>query len=118
MSELGVKGYLLKDSPIEEFELAVRAVAEGKSFYSAKIKDLMIDSLTKPKSTPAHLTRREKEVLNLICGEMSSPQIAKELSISVHTVDSHRKSLLNKLGVKNSVGLVKKAIEMGIYARP
>ena len=62
-----------------------------------------------------HLSQREQEVLDLISLEFTTEQIAQELYISHHTVDSHRKSLFKKLGAKNSAGLVRRAFEAGIF---
>jgi DNA-binding CsgD family transcriptional regulator len=66
-----------------------------------------------PENQPT-LTRREKEVLSLILQELTNQEIAKKLFISLHTVDNHRSSLLQKLDVKNTAGLVKKAMEHGL----
>ena len=60
------------------------------------------------------LTKRELEVLKLIAGEYSNPEIAEKLFISIRTVDTHRRNLLEKLGVKNTAGLVKYAIKHGL----
>ena len=118
MYDLGARGYLLKDSPVQEFEDALRSVNAGDTFYSAKIKDLVLQNLTNRKPDKIMLTRREKEVLQLICQGLTSPEIAERLIISTHTVISHRKNLLNKLEVNNVVSLVRKALEMGFSIDP
>lgn len=63
-----------------------------------------------------HLSQREQEVLDLISLEFTAKQIAQELFISQHTVDSHRKKLFAKLGAKNSAGLIRRAFEAGIIS--
>ena len=63
-----------------------------------------------------HITTREQEILHLIAWEHNSKEIAKELFISEHTVQSHRKNLMYKLDVKNTAGMIRKAFEIGILS--
>jgi len=114
--EKGAKGYLLKDAGGEEMLNAIHAVSNGNTYYSKHASEVLIKHLTngtKPKENNSEipLTAREKEVLTLIANEYSNPEIAKELFISIRTVDAHRRNLLDKLDVKNTAGLVKKAIQ-------
>ena len=78
----------------------------------------MLQQLHKPVSTKKQkdvaLTLRETEVLKLIAQEFSNPEIADKLFISIRTVDTHRRNLLEKLGVKNTAGLVKYALKKGL----
>jgi len=60
-----------------------------------------------------HLTTRELQVLDLISDELSSDEIANKLRLSIHTVTTHRKKMLTKLGVKNTAGLIRKGFELG-----
>ena len=94
---------------------AIRAVASGDGYFSNEISALLLRQFSKKEpgkesSAGEELTRRELEVLQLIAEEYSNAEIAEKLSISVRTVDTHRRNLLEKLKVKNSAGLVKYAI--------
>jgi len=117
--EIGAKGYLLKDAGGEEMINAITVVNQGDTYYSNHVSQVLIKHITsgtKPsdKSIESPLTKREKEILTLIAMEYSNPEIAKELFISIRTVDTHRRNLLDKLQVKNTAGLVKSAIKLGL----
>lgn len=109
---LGADGYLLKNSTKIEFEKAIKTIADGKSYFTEEIKDVLID-VYRSKNTvqSVRLTSREKEVLRLLCNEQTTQEISEKLFISIHTVESHRKNLMTKIGAKNIVGLVKFALE-------
>ena len=114
--EAGASGYLLKDAGRTEMIKAIREVAAGQTYYSQKVSSVLVQQLTAGKKRKEHkadipLTRRELEVLQLIATENTNSEIAKELFISIRTVDTHRRNLIEKLGVKNTVGLVKYAIK-------
>lgn len=108
----GVNGYLLKTSDDDEVAQAIYDVMDGKEYFSKEAHSELINSF-RQKDDPRYveLTKREKEILNLVCQEFSSQEIAKQLSISIHTAETHRRNLLHKTDCKNSVGLVKYAIE-------
>jgi DNA-binding NarL/FixJ family response regulator len=117
MLEAGAKGYILKNAGKEEVIAAVNAVASGNSYFSSQVSSKIIENLYSKKSvrkrikqreTP--LTPRELEVLRLIALEYSNSEIAEELFISIRTVETHKRNLLEKLGLKNTAGLVKYAI--------
>ncbi|MEM9858895.1 MAG: response regulator transcription factor [Bacteroidota bacterium] len=122
LMELGAHAFLLKNAEPEEVEEAIRSVIEH-DFYQNKI---VIDALRKgamnrkaAESRPsfgasAPLSDREKEILLLICQEMTMKVISERLSLSERTVQNHRANMMDKLGVKNTVGLVKYAYENGI----
>ncbi len=119
MLEAGASGYLLKDAGSSELITAIKTIAAGDSYYSRQVSDTLIENLTRggkisPAKTGVPLTRRELEVLRLIAEEYSNPEIAEKLYISIRTVDTHRRNLLEKLGVKNTAGLVKYAIKHGL----
>jgi DNA-binding NarL/FixJ family response regulator len=121
MLEIGAAGYILKDSGKNEMLNAVRAVAAGDSYFSQQVSSVMVAYLNRkglPQSQSARkevlLTRREMEVLKLIAGEFSNQEIAEKLFISTRTVDTHRRNLLEKLGLKNTAGLVKYAMQHGL----
>lgn len=115
----GASGYLLKDAGTEEMLNAIRVVHSGKTFYSNPImqsivKQLMDDKPSKKTLVGQKLTKRELEVLKLITEEKSNKEIANLLFISKRTVDAHKRNLLEKLQVKNTVGLVKHAIKLDL----
>lgn len=117
--ENGAKGYLLKDAGADEMLNAISTVAKGDTYYSDHVSKVLIKHITKgtrPKSKDDlnPLTNREKEILTMIAKEYSNPEIAKELFISIRTVDTHRRNLLDKLQAKNTAGLVKHAIKLGL----
>jgi DNA-binding NarL/FixJ family response regulator len=106
MMDNGASGYVLKNATQEELMEAIAAVASGKIFLS----DEAALSLRKNTDTEAPvLTRREKEVIELIAEGMTNNEIAQKLFISVSTVDTHRKNILSKLNAKNTAELVKLA---------
>lgn len=107
-----VKGYLLKTTGDDEVNLAIRQVMEGKDYFTQEAQASLIDSYRR-KDDPAfiELTPREREILKLVCEEYNSSEIAEKLFISQNTAETHRRNLLSKTGCKNSVGLVKFAME-------
>jgi len=108
---LGASGYLLKNTGNDELMHAIKTVAAGGKYFSSAITSALLDNSQDGNSPDDLLTKREIEVLILITKEMSNQEIAKKLFLSVETVNSHRKNLLRKLDVKNTVGLVKYAIQ-------
>jgi DNA-binding NarL/FixJ family response regulator len=117
--EMGARGYLLKDAGGEEMINAIKTVYKGDTYYSNYVSQVLINHITrgtkpKDKTTQIPLTKREIEILTLIAKEYSNPEIAKELFISIRTVDTHRRNLLDKLQAKNTAGLVKFAIKYGL----
>jgi DNA-binding NarL/FixJ family response regulator len=109
MIDLGVKGFILKDIDNEELIEAIRKVNNGGSYFSQELLLQLIKN--KPGSDQVDLTRREKEVLELICLGLSNQEISDKLFISQRTVERHRSSLLFKTDSKNSVSLVIFAIK-------
>ena len=117
MIQAGVKGFILKESGKEELERAIREVIEGGNYFSQKLLTDIIANINKPESKKAvqkedaHITKRELEVLKLICEGMSNAEIAEKLFISTRTVEGHKTSLINKTGVKSSISLVLYALK-------
>jgi two-component system, NarL family, response regulator NreC len=115
LQKYGIKGYLLKSSPVEELLKAIRAIAAGGEYYSEEIDvqfkedDIRNTILIDDRKVKDILTKREMEILQLVCKEYSNAEIADKLFLSVGTVETHRKNLIAKLGVSNTVGLVKYA---------
>jgi two-component system, NarL family, nitrate/nitrite response regulator NarL len=114
--EVGASGYILKNKGKEELVNAIRKIAAGGQYLGeAVVKTLMDDmqKIKKPNDNKIPLTKREKEVLVLIANGNSSPQIADKLFIAPSTVETHRRNLIDKLGVANSKELIKYAFENG-----
>ena len=114
----GAKGYILKNTGREELFKAIRTVSNGDSYFSKEVTETIMKGLmnsrkasSKTNSSIPKLSRREKEVLKLIAQEFTTQEIADNLFISLKTVESHRSSLLSKLNARNSVGLVRIALE-------
>jgi len=113
----GAMGYLLKNTDKKEITEAINSVIEGKRYLPKKISDILLnDSIGIQNSNYfiPKLTVREKEILNLIIQEFTTEEIAVKLFVSTKTVESHRSNLIQKLGVKNSAGLVRVAFEKGL----
>jgi DNA-binding NarL/FixJ family response regulator len=108
MMENGASGYVLKNATQEELMKAINLVAGGKKYLSFDAAQ----SLRKVKSSAIVLTRREKEVLELIAAGMTNVEIGAKLFISSNTVDSHRKNLIAKFEVKNTASLVRMAVQL------
>src|ERR1700744_91529 len=116
LSKYNIQGYVLKNASLEELLQALRAVQDGGTFFSkdihigARDEDFRNTITIEDKQIDEILSRRELEVLRLICKEYSNAEIADKLFLSVSTVETHRKNLIAKLGVNNTVGLVKFAL--------
>ncbi|GEN76663.1 response regulator transcription factor [Chryseobacterium hagamense] len=111
----GIKSYLDKNSSYDEFIKSVKALLHNEIYICNHAKDRMIHFISNEQENKSHtgdpLTRRELEILKLICDGLSSKDISEKLFISINTVETHRKRILLKLNVKNSVGVVKYALE-------
>ncbi len=114
--EIGVLGCMRKNSGKQEMIRAIKDVHEGRRYFDAEITNTLFDSIDKSQKATqkAELTKREVEVLKLIAQEFSTKGIADQLFISTHTVETHRKNLLSKLGFKNSAGLARFAAKNGL----
>jgi two-component system response regulator NreC len=116
LSKYNIQGYILKNASLDELLHAIRTVREGGSYFSRDIhigdrdEDFRNTITIEDKQIDEILSRRELEVLRLICKEFSNAEIADKLFLSVSTVETHRKNLIAKLGVNNTVGLVKFAL--------
>jgi len=110
MLEAGASGYLLKNATKEELEEGITAAWRGRMFMSAEVSEVMTSPAAKSSPLPM-LTAHEKEVLIHISEGMTNQEIASKLFVSPLTVDSHRKNLLAKFGVKNTAQMVKVALE-------
>jgi len=108
MIENGASGYLLKDASKTEILTALHEVAKGKEYISFSVATVLKSST--PTNELPLLTKREKEVLELIADGLNNIEIANQLFLSVTTVDSHRKNMLTKFNVKNTAALVRLAV--------
>lgn len=118
MIQAGVMGFVLKESGKNELEEAISAILKGESFFSQKLLREIIININNPaqklksqNEDRIELTKRETEVLKLICEGMSNSQIADKLFISLRTVEGHKSNLITKTGVKNSISLVMCALK-------
>ncbi|WP_421764016.1 response regulator transcription factor [Ekhidna sp.] len=115
---MGIKGVLTKNCSEEEIISALRAVSLGNRFFCNNILDLVVDN---PKEVddcePTSLTPREFEVLDLITKGLTTAQIANQLNLSVHTINSHRKNILKKLRLNSPTELVVYALETGLVKK-
>lgn len=110
----GANGYLLKNSHPDEMVHAIRTVVEQEQYFNQMTSQVLLNSLREGRkkhqkptfSNQLELTRREKEVLQLICEGLSNSEISEKLFISIRTVEGHRSNLLNKTDTRNSAGLV------------
>jgi two-component system, NarL family, response regulator NreC len=116
LSRHDIQGYILKNTSLQELMTALKKVQEGGTYFSKEIniedglEDYRKTITIEDKKTTQILSRRELEVLKLICTEYNNAEIAEKLFLSVSTIETHRKNLIAKLGVNNTVGLVKFAI--------
>lgn len=118
MLEAGASGYILKNTGKAELELAIHQVMAGRHYLSQSIstqlaQNLLLNLNQKKSETNIldNLTEREIEILKLIALEHSNTEIANLLFISPKTVETHRKNLMRKIGVKNSLGVYKFALK-------
>ncbi|MEP6647913.1 MAG: response regulator transcription factor, partial [Saprospiraceae bacterium] len=114
----GAQGYILKNTDKKELINAIEMVNNGQSYFSDEVTETIMKSLVNQRTgskksamLAPKISRREKDVLELIMKEHTTQEIADTLFISLKTVESHRRSLLTKLGVRNTAGLVREAIE-------
>lgn len=113
----GAKGYVLKNAGQHELISAINTVYQGKTYLDNATNEIVINTMTQSKAaTKARslfpkLSRREKDVLNLILDEYTTQEIADKLFISFGTVETHRRNMLIKTGTRNTAGLVRVALE-------
>ena len=112
----GAKGYLPKNISLEDLKEASEMVMKGKTYLHKDISFVVKENTSSKYEYLPKLTRREKEILQLILEEMTTSEIAEKLHISVSTVETHRASLFSKTGSKNVVGLIKFTLEKGLLS--
>lgn len=117
MIEIGAASYLGKNAHPEEVVETVRQVRERGFYYNAMVMEVIRDSMggkVPHKPEEQELTAREREVLQLICEELTTQEIGEKLYISARTAEGHRNNLLSKLNCRNAAGLVVYAIQHGL----
>jgi two-component system, NarL family, response regulator NreC len=118
----GAKGYLLKDAGEEDVIQAVRAVSDGKAFFSPAISKLLVEDYVRQLQQQGHedvydlLTAREREITQLLAEGMTSKDVAAILFLSPHTVDTHRKTIFQKLNLHSVPELMLYAMRKGIIS--
>lgn len=116
MLQHGASGYLLKNTQKNELVEALKTVLKDEQYLQKKIERKLLNSALGEKKHGEfipRLTRREQEVLEAISEEMTTQEISEKLFISVKTVETHRMNLMSKVGARNSVGIIKKAMYYG-----
>jgi len=118
--EHGVSGYLPKDVRKGTLLKAIRMVNDGEEYFDAKVSEAIFKNFYKKKtktkssiSGSGKLSKREEEILTLVCKGFGNKEISDQLFISPRTVDSHKSHIMEKLGLKNTVELIKFAIKNG-----
>jgi two-component system nitrate/nitrite response regulator NarL len=115
MIDAGVDGYILKNTGMDELNMALQALENGKVFFSNEVTIEMLKSI-KEVNLPVenidkvHLTARELEIIKLIADELSNGEIGEKLFISERTVETHRKNIFRKTNKKSVAGLIKYAL--------
>lgn len=112
----GAAGYLPKRAATEELVLALRVVAEGKTYLSPSVSRPMIDGYLEQAAGRAPLTARQLQVLRHVAEGRSSREIAERLKVSVRTVEAHRAEVMARLGVNNTRDLVHEARRLGLVS--
>jgi len=121
MISSGAAGYVIKNTDKKEIEKAIAYAMEGKNYFSPGVSGDLFQKLISQQKQKAIvddieiLTEREKEILMLICKQLTTEEISEKLYIAVKTVETHRADLLSKTKAKNVAGLVLWAIKNGYY---
>jgi DNA-binding NarL/FixJ family response regulator len=122
--ENGITGYILKDCDRDEVVDAIYSTAKGENFFCGKIitslmnedKNKVDISLVASCCEPMNVSKREKDIIKLIAMGFSNKEIGEKLFLSTHTVSTHRKNIMSKLGVNNAAGVVVYAIKENIIS--
>jgi DNA-binding NarL/FixJ family response regulator len=120
--KVGVRAYLLKDSAGYDLINAVKAVSQGKAFFSPAISKMLVEDYVrqmqeqKVEDTYELLTTREREVLQLLGEGRSNKEVANILQLSLHTVETHRGNILQKLNLHTAAELILYAIRKGVVS--
>ncbi|WP_298510611.1 response regulator transcription factor [uncultured Kordia sp.] len=111
LMDAGANGYILKNRGKEEFVEAIETIMNGNEYLKGDVLGNYITANKMPEPKAVHLTRRELQVLKLLSEDHTSGEIAQKLNIAVSTVDTYRRNLIEKTGVRSSLGLIKYAFD-------
>lgn len=120
MVKRGAKGYILKDTPMEELITAIKTVRKGEIYFPPKISQVLFDEYKRSFKSNLNmngsdkLSEREMEVLKCIVNGMSNKEIADKLYLSIRTVETHRYNIKRKLNINSVAGLTRYAMDEGI----
>jgi two-component system, NarL family, response regulator NreC len=115
MLEAGAAGYLLKDCAFGELASAINQVMTGNTYLSPKIADVVVKGYLNKKTVKGTvLTSREREILQLIAEGLTAAEIADKVFLSVKTIETHRRNIMQKLNMRSPVDLTKYAIREGL----
>jgi two-component system response regulator NreC len=120
--KVGAKGYLLKDSAEGDLIEAIKAVHQGKTFFSPEISRMLVEDYVREIRTRGAedsydlLTSREREILQLLAERKSNKEIASALNLSTYTVETHRRNLQEKLNVHSLAELILYAVRKGVIS--
>jgi two-component system response regulator NreC len=120
--KVGAKGYLLKDSAEGDLIEAIKAVHQGKTFFSPEISKMLVEDYVREirtrgaEDTYDLLTSREREILQLLAERKSNKEIALALNLSVYTIETHRRNLHEKLNLHSLAELILYAVRKGIIS--
>jgi len=113
--EKGVQGYLTRQCDAAEITHAIFAITKGEKFYCNKVIDIALNKEFDPENCePTSLTERENEITTLIASGLTNKEIGEKLHLSHHTVHTHRKNILKKLGIKSVSELTVYAMSVGL----
>lgn len=116
LMEIGIDGFISKSAPIGDLLTAIESLADGVPYYGKDIARLMRDVRNSIQLHHVDFSDREKEIIRLCCEGYLGKEIANKMCISPRTVDSHKTNIFNKLGIHNTIELVKYAIRNGIVS--
>lgn len=119
MLNAGASGYLLKNTDEHQLRSAIVAVHQGGTYIEPAIRDQLQEeryrhAALRPAGIKPNLTRREKDILQMILKEMTSQEMADAMQLSLRTIENHRVSLMQKMDARNIAGIVKKAFQLGL----
>lgn len=125
MLEAGARGYVLKNIDAKELVQAIEKIMANQMYYSADIANKLINhtlggskkgSDKSPKDLADQLSKREKEIIQLIVEQLTNEEISRRLDLSKRTIDNHRQNILSKLQLRNTAGLVRFAVENNLVS--
>ncbi len=119
MLERGVNAFLTKYCDEDEIVNAIRAAVKGEKYFCSKVLDILIDSVrveSRENCSPSCLSLREAEIVRLIAGGCKTREVAERLYLSPHTVNTHRKNIFKKLGIRSGNELVMYALNTGLIS--